>query len=204
MKNTLPEVDAYIEAAADFARPILVRLRALYHRACPEIEESIKWSAPFFVYKGIVGYMVAFKHHVSFGFWKAGLMKDPEGLMKGAGNSEMSGMKVSSLEDLPDDSILIRYIEEAIDLNERGIKIPRKKKGLAKPAEIPADLDAALKGNPQAAKTFDRFSDSKRNDYIAWIIGAKQQTTRERRLATAIEWLAEGKPRHWKYMKEYR
>lgn len=205
MKHTLPEVDAYIDRSADFAKPILVRVRSLFHQACPEIEESIKWSAPFFVYKGIVGYMAAFKNHVSFGFWKAGLMQDPEGLMQGAGNSEMSGIKVSSLEELPDDAILSRYIEEAVDLNERGIKVPRQNKGAAKPTpEVPDDLRAALQANRQAGKTFENFSDSKRRDYIEWLTAAKREATRAKRLATTIEWLSEGKPRNWKYMKEYR
>jgi hypothetical protein len=32
-----------------------------------------------------------------------------------------------------------------------------------------------------------------------WIVEAKREQTRGRRVAQAIEWLAEGKPRHWKY-----
>lgn len=205
MKNTIPEVDTYIEESAEFARPILIRLRRLFHRACPEIQETIKWSSPFFEYKGIVGNMTAFQQHVSYGFWKAGLMRDPAGILEKAGNTEMAVLKAGTLDDLPDDEVLIRYIQEAVDLNERGVKIPR-----AKPAnatgelEIPEFFLAAIQKDNRALTTFEGFSYSNRNEYVEWITQAKREATRDKRLATAVEWLAEGKPRNWKYMKDWR
>lgn len=205
MTNTLPEVDTYIEASAEFAQPILRKLRELFHRACPEIEESIKWSSPFFEYQGLVGNMTAFKQHVSYGFWKAGLMSDPEGILERAGNTQMAVLKASSVDDLPADAILIQYIEEAVDLNARGVKVPRDRPATeAKALEVPDDLSAALAMNEQALATFDGFSYSNQKDYVEWITEAKREATREKRLAIAIEWLAAGKPRNWKYMKKYR
>lgn len=205
MKNTLPEVDAYIERSADFARPVLTKLRRLFHHACPEIEESIKWSSPFFEYKGIVGNMTAFKKHVSYGFWKASLMTDPAGLLERAGNSQMAVLKASTVDDLPADAILIRYIEEAVDFNEKGVKVPRTIPIAGKRAlEIPGYFMAALKKDKRALVTFEGFSHSNRRDYVEWVTDAKREATRDRRLATAVEWLSEGKPRNWKYMEEYR
>lgn len=203
MKNTLPDVDAYIENSAEFARPILRKLRGLFHQACPEIEESIKWSSPFFEYKGIVGNMTAFKRHVSYGFWKAGLMSDPEGFLEQAGNTRMAVLKASSVDELPTDAILIRYIEEAVDLNKKGVKVPRtRQKSNKKILEIPDYFLVALQRNRQALETFEGFSYSNQKDYVEWLTGAKREATRDQRLATAVEWLSEGKPRNWKYMKK--
>lgn len=205
MKNTLPEVDAYIESSADFAQPILRKLRELFHQACPEIEEAIKWSSPFFEYKGIVGNMTAFKHHVSYGFWKAGLMSDPEGILEKAGNTQMAVMKAARVSDLPKDAVLIRYIQEAVDLNARGVKIPRAQPRSGERAlEVPDYFLTALRANQEALETFESFSFSNRRDYVEWVSEAKREATRDKRLATAIEWMAEGKPRNWRYMKGYR
>ena len=153
----------------------------------------------------MVGNMTAFQRHVSYGFWKAGLMSDPQGLLTTAANSQMAVLKASELTDLPSDEVLIRYIQEAVELNEKGIKPERRRPSHgARDLEIPADLQGALFENDQARVTFEGFSYSNRKDYVEWITEAKQQATREKRLHTAVEWLAEGKPRNWKYMKEWR
>jgi uncharacterized protein YdeI (YjbR/CyaY-like superfamily) len=200
--NRSSEVDAYIERAAPFARPILKRVRKLFHQACPEIQETMKWSFPHFEYKGIVGSMAAFKKHANFGFWKATLLKDPHGILTGVGDTSMGGVKLTRIDDLPPDEVLLSYIAEAVSLNESGKTVPRpKKKSTGKEPKVPPDLQAALRKNQKAAATFDGFSPSHRKEYIAWITEAKQEATRQRRLATTIEWLTEGKPRNWKYIK---
>jgi uncharacterized protein YdeI (YjbR/CyaY-like superfamily) len=201
MKNTSDAVDAYIERAAPFAQPILKRIRAAYHKAHPEIQETMKWSAPFFDYKGVVGNMAAFKNHVSFGFWKAKLMNDSEGILDMGESASMGGRRVTSVDELPSEKVLIAYIREAIRLNEEDVRIVRPKKAAPAEAEVPPELLAALKKSPAAKKTFDAFPPGQRREYVAWITEAKQPATREKRLATAIEWMAEGKPRNWKYMK---
>ncbi|MDP9199387.1 MAG: DUF1801 domain-containing protein, partial [Pseudomonadota bacterium] len=122
MKN--PAVDAYIAKSADFARPILKRLRALMHKACPKVEETIKWGVPHFEYRGVIAGMAAFKQHAAFGFWKRRLMKDPAGFFS-KGESGMGGRKIRSIDELPSDTVLIGYIREAVALNEQGVKVPR-------------------------------------------------------------------------------
>ena len=205
MKNTSSEVDAYIAKSADFAQPILTKLRRLFHQACPEIEETMKWSSPFFEYRGIIGNMTAFKQHVSWGFWKAGLMQDPEGILEKAGNTQMAVLKATKVEDLPADKVLIAYIKEAVDLNERGVTVPRRTvRTPRRPLQIPDDFIVAVRQNKKAQATFEGFSYSNRKEYVEWVTGAKREATREERLTTAVEWMAEGKPRNWKYMKEYR
>lgn len=197
-----PRIDAYIKKSAPFAQPILHHLRGLVHKVCPDVVETVKWSFPHFEYKGILCSMSAFKQHCSFGFWKATLMKDDEALLKRVGKTDMGYFdKITSLEDLPSDKILAVYIKEAMRLNDEEVKVPVKPKKAASPSVAPPDLLAALKKNKAAQKTFENFSPSNKKEYIEWITEAKTEATRNKRLETAIEWMAEGKIRHWKYVK---
>jgi uncharacterized protein YdeI (YjbR/CyaY-like superfamily) len=194
------EVDAYIAKSAEFARPILKRVRAAMHKACPQIEETIKWGVPHFEYKGVVAGMAAFKQHASYGFWKQRLMKDPDGLFPPPGDSSMGGRKVRSVDDLPSDAILVRYIKAAVALNEKGTKLQRPPRRKRPPPKVPPDLVAAFRKSAKAKATYAALSPSQQREYVEWITEAKQEATRQKRLATAIEWMAAGKPRNWKYL----
>ena len=198
--NRISKVDAYIRKAPEFARPILVKLRELFHRADPRIEETMKWGVPHFEYKGIVGSVAAFKHHVGFGFWKSKLLKDPANLFGGNPKASMCSSKWTSLDQLPAEKVIMSYIQQAVELNEREVRVPaevRKRPAL----KAPDFFIAAMKKNKKARATFQAFSETNRRDYIEWLSDAKQEATRKRRLAAALDWLAEGKPRNWKYMK---
>ena len=202
MPNTDPRIDAYIEKSADFAKPILQHIRKLVHKACPAVDETIKWSMPYFDYKGsILCSMAAFKQHCAFGFRKASIMKDPEGLFNKEGHNAMGQFdRITSVKDLPPDKILIAYIKEAAILNEEEIKLPVKPKTAAtKELIIPSALTNALNKNKRALNIFTNFSPSNKREYAEWISEAKTEATRNKRIETAIEWIAEGKNRHWKY-----
>lgn len=200
MAKRNPAFDKYIEEAADFAKPILKKLRQLFHKACPQITETMKWSFPHFEYKGIVGSMAAFKNHASFGFWKAGLMKDASGLLKTVGNTEMGSRKLTSVKDLPPDAVVIACIHQAVELNEAGIKIsPKRSRKPKVELVVPDDLRAALKKNKLALATFDAFSYSHRKEYVEWIEEAKRPETRAVRIQKTVQQLSDGKSRHWKY-----
>lgn len=204
MPKSNPEVDRYIEKAAPFAQPILAKIRAVYHEACPEIEETIKWGVPHFDYKGPVGNMAAFKKHVSWGFWKRALLDDPDGILPREGEpTSMGGTKVFSLDELPSEKVMADYIRRAVKLNEEGVKVTRPKRAPAPPPEVPDDLAAQLelKKNAKARATFESFPPSHKREYIEWITEARQEATRQKRLAQTIEWLTEGKSRNWKYEK---
>lgn len=198
-----PRIDAYIAKAADFAQPILRHLRECVHRGCPETTESIKWSVPHFDYAGgILCGMAAFKAHCTFGFWHQG-MNEILGVHAGKSGTAMGSFgRITKLSDLPDDRTLIRFIKAAAKLNESGTPSrPRPAAtGARKELAVPADLAAALKKNRAAAKTFADFSPSHRKEYIEWITEAKREETRAKRLATTLEWLAEGKSRNWQYI----
>lgn len=192
-----PRIDAYIEHAAPFARPILAHARALVHKACPDVEETIKWGMPTFVHAGgILCGMAAFKQHASFGYWKHALVVGEGEPQTGMG----SYGKMTSLQDLPTDKTLLAHVRKAMKLNEAGVKSPSARKAAPKPPpEMPGDLIAALKKNKLAQATFDAFPPSCKREYIEWIVEAKREETRVKRLAQTVEWLAEGKRRHWKY-----
>ena len=195
------EVDAYIEKAQPFARPILRRIRALFHKACPQLEEKLKWGHPSFEYKGMLGGMAAFKKHAVWGLWKAALINDPTNAMASDASSPKRGGKLSSVDDLPKDEILLDLIRQAKDLNDRGVKLPiRSDRKPKPPPKVPADLATALKKNSKAAATFADFSPSHQREYVEWITEARQDETRRRRIDQAIQWMAQGKPRNWKYM----
>jgi uncharacterized protein YdeI (YjbR/CyaY-like superfamily) len=200
-----PAVDAYIEKASDFARPILEKLRSAFHKGSPQLEETIKWGVPHFEYKGIVGGMAAFKKHVAFGFWKSKLMDDPEGLFDRGPRASMCSARVEDVNNIPSQKILVDYVRRAVQLNEEGTQLPTqpKRKGPIR-VVVPPDLKAALAKSKRAAKAFDALAPSYRRDYVEWLTEAKTEKTRAKRLATAMEWISEGKPRNWKYMPEYR
>jgi len=195
-----PQVDVYIKAAAPFARPILRHLRALIHRGCPKVEEKIKWGLPHFEYKGPIAGMAAFTAHCAFGFWKGELIFGE----KSETNEAMGQFgRIERRTDLPNDKILLGYLQKAIELNESGTKRPQPPR-VSGPRElkIPADLAQALRRNTKARKVFENFSYSKRKDYVEWITEAKRAETREQRLTKTLEWLAEGKSRNWKYERK--
>lgn len=198
MSSRDPRVDAYIARQADFARPILEYLRELVHEACPGIEETMKWSAPSFVHAGgIVCMMAAFKQHASFGYWQHALVMGDEAPREGMG----SYGKLAALRDLPPRKTLLAHIRTAARLNEEGVRAAGvRKKAAPRPVpEAPAELLAALRANPKAMAVFEAFPPGQQCEYIDWIAGAKRADTRVKRLAQAVEWMAEGKRRNWKY-----
>lgn len=195
-------VDAYIASSRDFARPVLLHIRALVHKACPDVEEVMKWGFPHFDYKGMMCSMAAFKEHCSLGFWKAAILPDPHHLFAKKSDGMGHFGRITSLKDLPADRVLLAYIKSAAQLNEQGTKLPPKQKKTAQAAlKVPAYLTRALKSRPEALATFRAFSPSNKRDYIEWLEEARTEATRQRRLETALEWMAEGKPHNWKYMK---
>jgi uncharacterized protein YdeI (YjbR/CyaY-like superfamily) len=194
-------VDAHIAKSADFARPILTKFRDLLHRACPEVQETLKWGVPHFEHHGVLAGMAGFKKHVNLIFWKADLMKDPAGLFTKA-EGPRNVVQLKSMDEMPADKVLLAYVKEAAALNEQGIKRERKPAAKKPDLPVPADLRSALKKNKKAQAAFDAFPPSHRREYIEWITQAKQAETRARRLATALEWMAEGKPRNWKYVRK--
>lgn len=193
-----PRVDAYIARAQPFARPILERVRERVHAAVPEAQETLKWSAPSFVLDGkILLMMAAFKGHAALNFWRG------QELRGDAASSDAMGQfgKLASLDDLPPDKELDRLIREAAELSRRA-PAPRKPKSAPRPEPtLHPDFAAALARAPRAKATLDAFSPSARRDYLEWIADAKQDSTRAKRIASAIEWLSQGKKRNWKYEK---
>jgi len=197
-------IDAYIERSADFAQPILRHIRQIVHTNCPDVIETIKWGFPHFDYRGIMCSMAAFKTHCAFNFWKGELLQ----FESKSGEAMGQFGRIVTLKDLPAKPELAKFIKAAMKLNEDGVPSPRIVKSRAvavtSPRELaaiapPDYLMALLKKNKKALATFEGFSNSNEKEYIVWITDAKTDITRNSRIAQAIEWMAEGKIRNWKY-----
>ena len=200
--KTNPRIDAYIAKSAAFAQPILKHLRALVHEASPTAEEAMKWGHMGFVSDGkILCMFAAFKAHCGLVFWHQGMKK--ELLASGFKTVDAMGHmgRIEKMSDLPNDATLLRYFRRAAELNASGkpARQPAPKK-LRPELPVPKDLAAALKKNKKAAEAFKNFAPSHRREYIEWITEAKREETRATRLATTLEWLAQGKQRNWKHM----
>jgi uncharacterized protein YdeI (YjbR/CyaY-like superfamily) len=194
--KTDPRIDGYIARQADFAQPILKHLRAVLHEACPDCEETLKWSMPSFLYKGkILAGFAAFKAHATFGYWSGSQILD-------VSPDQRSAMgqfgRLTSLNDLPPRAMLIALTKKAMQLVDEGVK-PIGNKTQKAPFTVPQDLRAAIDAVPAAKAAFDAFPPSQQREYVDWVSQAKRDETRVKRLAQSIEWLAEGKRRNWKY-----
>jgi uncharacterized protein YdeI (YjbR/CyaY-like superfamily) len=193
-----PRVDAYIAKSPDFARPILNHIRRFVHAACPEAQETVKWQMPHFEHKGVICGMAAFKQHCALIFWKRALIFGKSRTQDGA--LGQFG-RLTSLADLPADKVLMGYIKKAVELNEAGIKNPMRAKSRANTKVVVPDYFlAALRKDKKALTTFEKFSPSHKREYVEWIVEAKREETRAKRLKTAVEWIAKGKSRNWKYL----
>jgi uncharacterized protein YdeI (YjbR/CyaY-like superfamily) len=203
--NANPEVTKYIENSEEFARPILEHIRLVVHENCPDVVESIKWGIPHFDYKkDFMCVMASAKKHCSLTFIKSEFMTDPRfagGKTVKPGQRFMS--RITSLADLPSDEELAGFIKEAVDLNDRGVKLDKTAKAApsSEPVETPGYLLEALSANPAAKEVFESQSPSFRKNYVVWLESAKTDATRHKRMEEALEWIADGKGRFWKYQK---
>ncbi|GAA0312009.1 hypothetical protein GCM10009087_22670 [Sphingomonas oligophenolica] len=191
-----PRIDAYIERQADFAKPILKHIRERVHAACPEVVETVKWSRPFFEYRGqSLAIMSGFKAHASFGFWRR------DALATGLEGEAMGQFgRLTSVDDLPGNAEFDRLVREAMALVDAGDGAIRRKPRVAKPeAAVPEDLAEALARDDAAAATFNAFPPSCRREYCEWVGEAKRPETRTKRVRETIALLREGKRRNWKY-----
>lgn len=193
-----PRIDAYIANAQPFAQPILEKVRERVHAVLPEVEEAMKWSMPAYLVGGkIVLITSAFKSHAALNFWRGQEIGD--GAPKAGALGQFG--RLTSVDDLPADKELDSLIVEGAALAKTA-PAPRKTKHEPKPAPpLHPEFAGALEKAPAAKATFDSFAPSCRREYLEWISDAKQDATRQKRIATAIEWLSEGKRRNWKYEK---
>ncbi len=196
-------IDAYISKSADFAKPVLKHLRRLVHQACPDIQETMKWSFPHFEHQGVLCSMAAFKQHCAFGFWKSSVLSGSAAKVNTSNTQAMGQFgRITSIDDLPSERQMLSLIKKAVKVNESKVKpSPRAAKTAPKLVKVPDYFMAALRRDKKALAVFENFSPSHKREYVEWVTEAKSDVTRKSRLAQAIEWMAEGKSRNWKYTK---
>lgn len=203
MSKRDPRIDAKIKASPEFARPILAHLRALAHKGCPEAEETLKWGMPHFTYRGSILFgMGSFKAHIAMGFWLGALIVGDNASETAMGQFG----RITALKDLPPDRVILGFIKKAMALIDQGAKSPTRSAGARSkpkpPPKPPGFLLAAFRGDPQAGAGFKALTPGKQREYVAWLGDAKTEATREKRLAQALEWMAEGKGLNWRYEKK--
>ena len=197
MPSADPRVDAYVAKSADFAKPILTRVREMVHAACPDVQETIKWGSPFFDYKGqMMCAIAAFKQHCALIFWKASLIEE---LPPNGDKSRGSFGRITSLKELPTKTQFNGFIKSAMKLNDAGITVQRPKRASKPDAKVPKELAAALAKSKKATAAFEKFPPGQKREYCDWVSEAKREETKAKRVAQAVEWIAEGKTRNWKY-----
>lgn len=194
MPTTDKRVDAYIAQAPDFARPCLTRVRELVHEACPECEETMKWGRPTFMYNGILCGMIYFKESALLHFWKGQLLE-----VDGRSANDVF-VKMADVKELPPKKTVVAFIRRAMALNEAGTPLPKRPVKPKKELAMPDEFMAAIRRNKKALAAFEKFSPSHKREYVEWIADAKREETRDKRIAQAVSWMADGKPRNWKYM----
>ncbi|AZB19157.1 hypothetical protein EG352_15935 [Chryseobacterium indologenes] len=203
MEKYSSKIDAYIEKSQDFAKPVLQYIRKTVHEFCPDVEETMKWSFPHFIYKGKnLCAMASFKQHCTFGFWLEKEMKTMQEITQNIEKNSMFSLgKITRTEDLPSKPQLKKAIKEAMELTDMGITM--KKAAPSKTEiEIPDYFQTALDAHEKALDAFKNGSPSFRKEYITWITEAKTEATRNKRMEQALEWIAEGKGRNWKYERK--
>lgn len=187
-----PSVDEFIERAQPFAKPILTHVRERVHTLVPDVREDIRWRMPAFMRGNSILLIVgAFKAHVAINFWRGDSVVPHET----SGALGQLG-RLTTLDDLPAefDALILAAADTANAPPTR-----RKREASSPPAQIHPHLSAALDGAPAARACFDAFTPAQQRDYVEWIADAKQEQTRARRIAQAIEWIGEGKRRNWQY-----
>lgn len=203
MEKYSSKIDAYIEKSQDFAQPILHYIRETVHQYCPDTEETMKWGFPHFIYKGKnLCAMASFKQHCTFGFWLEKEMKSMQEMARNIKKTSMFSLgKITKIEDLPSQPQLKKAILEAMELTDMGVTIKKAPPSKAE-MEIPDYFQAALHADQKALSIFESASPSFRKEYITWIMEAKTEATRNKRIEQSLEWIAEGKGRNWKYERK--
>jgi len=204
MTQLNPKVDAYIAKSEDFAKPILEYLREIIHETCPDAEEDVKWGTPHYSYKSDhLCMMGGFKNHCSFSLYKAEFMTDKEITESVKAGKKFGYMdKLKTVAELPSKEVLVSLLKEAMTINEKGIKKEKAVSDKPKVIETPDYLTAVLNANNEAKVVWESKSDAYRKDYLVWIIDAKTEATRQKRIDQSLEWIAEGKGRFWQYEKK--
>ncbi len=143
--------------------------------------------------------MAAFKEHAAFGFWKAALIEGIPPNSNNGGESAGNFGRLKTVKDVPSKKVLAPLIKAAMKLNDEGVVVPKKRGTPQRSPDVPAALRSALDKNKKVRAAFEKFPPSHRREYAEWVAEAKREETRANRAAQAVEWIADGKSRNWKY-----
>ncbi|WP_425658696.1 YdeI/OmpD-associated family protein [Tenacibaculum ascidiaceicola] len=184
------KVTQYIQDKSNWAQELNL-LRSVFLDL--PVEETIKWGAPVYVYKGknIVG-LSAFKNYCGLWFFQGSFLTDKEEVLVNAQEGKTQAMRQWRFNQLDEiNTVLIkRYVLEAIKNSEEGKELKPKKN--TKPLIIPKKLQLELDRNDRLKETFSEFTLSKQREFTDYISEAKRETTKEKRLEKIIPMILNG------------
>jgi hypothetical protein len=190
-------INLYIAELPDWQRKHLVRVRQLIHSTEERIEEAWRGNAPHFDHQGSLIGMHAFKSCVSIWFHKGASLKDGHGLFKLTekdAEREVRKYKIHEGESINEKAFL--------DLLKQALKVNAAQAGGAetKPTSralvVPSDMEQVLRKDEQAWAQWEGLAASHKREYVEWITDAKQDETRKRRLAKALEMIRDGQAKN--------
>lgn len=160
--------------------------------------ETTKWGGPVYTYnnKNVVG-IGGFKSYFGIWFFNGVFLKDEKKLLINANEENTKSlrqMRFNSVKEI-DEKLILTYIKEAIEIEEKGLVIPKEKKETIIPELLQNELDK----NSELNDKFNTFSPYKQREFIEYIITVKQEKTQISQLQKVILMILEGRGLNNKY-----
>jgi len=156
--------------------------------------EELKWGKPCFTHRNKnVAIIIPLKDACALSFFKGALLKDPKHILQKIGAHTQAGrwIKFTALKEITAlRPTLRRYIDEAIQVEKSGRKVPLKK---ASAYELPEELQVRLNAAPELKAAFDALTPGRKKSYIFHISGAKQAKTRAARAEKCVPMILSGR-----------
>jgi len=171
-------VEEFIQSQPSWEKELII-LRSIMNST--ELKETVKWGMPVYTVAGknVVG-IGAFKAYFGIWFYQGVFLKDESKRLLNAQEGKTKGMRqwrMASLDDI-DEKLLIEYLEEAIQNQKDRKEIKPEKKALV----IPDELKRMLEERSDVNEAFDQFTPGKQKEFAEYIIDAKHDATKQKRL----------------------
>lgn len=186
-----PEVDWFFQKATQWRDEFaLLRKIAL----SSGLSEDVKWGQPCYAYEGRnVVLMHGFKDHCALLFMKGALLKDDAGILVQQTENVQSArqLRFTSLQEVAGaENMILSYVNEAIEIEKSGRKVPRK---ATADFEVPDELQKRFDADPAFKAAFEALTPGRQRGYLLHFASAKQSKTREARIDKAFDRIFEGK-----------
>lgn len=160
-----------------------------------DVEEGLKWGMPAYMVDGKnVLALGSFKNHFGIWFHQGVFLTDPKNVLRNAQEGKTVAMRQWRFESAKDikKSWVKQYVTEAIRNQRKGLEVKPKRKPAQK-AVVPEELAAAFKKKKSAKAQFEKLTPGKQREVVDYIVSAKRQATKDKRVVKCLELMKEGK-----------